>query len=161
MYNFEFNEKEKENLLNNINFTNRQKEILLLLINNVPRKDLILYINCSARTIQYEIKKISEKIISFKTNKKIEYYNVYMHIFPNGKKYVGVCKNLSQRWGSCGLPYRNNIKMYKDIMKYGWNNIKHEILLTTSDSFKAKKLETKIIEIFDLTNDKKGYNKNL
>ena len=68
-------------------------------------------------------------------------------------------ENTSLRWGSNGIPYSKNIKMYEDIIKYGWDNIRHEILLTTNNSFKARELERQLIDIFDLTNDKNGYNK--
>ena len=159
MYNFEINKSKKDKILENVNFTKRERKIFELLTEDVSRKELTKYLNCSPRTIYYDIKKISVKIEEYENDKQIINYSVYIHIFPNGKKYVGVSENINKRWGTFGLPYVKNIEMYKDILKYGWENIKHEIILVTNDSFKARKLENKIIEIFELTNDKNGYNK--
>lgn len=159
MYNFEINKSKKDKILENVNFTKRERKIFELLTEDVSRKELTKYLNCSPRTICYDIKKISVKIEEYENDKQIINYSVYIHIFPNGKKYVGVSEDINKRWGNSGLPYVKNIEMYKDILKYGWENIKHEIILVTNDSFKARKLENKIIEIFELTNDKNGYNK--
>ena len=52
--------------------------------------------------------------------------------------------------------YASNKKMFNDIKKYGWNNIKHEILFETSDSYIAYELESLLIRELDLKNI--GYN---
>ena len=55
---------------------------------------------------------------------------VYRHLFPNGKSYIGItCTSLEKRFGLNGSGYaRHQRKMYRAIQKYGWNNIKHEII---------------------------------
>ena len=55
-------------------------------------------------------------------------YYVYKHIFPNNKIYIGrTTTELNQRWQS-GFGYESNEKMFKDIVKYGWDNIKHKFI---------------------------------
>ena len=53
---------------------------------------------------------------------------VYVHIFPNGKKYISItCKRPNDRWeGVTG--YKEGSPMRNSINKYGWNNIEHVIL---------------------------------
>lgn len=51
-------------------------------------------------------------------------YIVYIHIFPNGKRYVGLTtQDVDSRWRN-GEGYKHQF-VYKPIKKYGWNNIKH------------------------------------
>lgn len=58
-------------------------------------------------------------------------YYVYRHTSPSGKTYVGITfRNPKVRWGRNGVYYKNSIKFYNAILKYGWDNIKHEILLS-------------------------------
>lgn len=55
-------------------------------------------------------------------------WSVYVHTSPSGKRYVGITgKKPSVRWGG-GAGYRKNPVFYRAILKYGWNNIRHEIL---------------------------------
>lgn len=55
-------------------------------------------------------------------------YCVYMHTTPSGKKYVGVSKNNAAKRWDCGRGYLSNTHFFNAIMKYGWINIKHEVL---------------------------------
>ena len=52
-----------------------------------------------------------------------------MHIFPNGKKYIGItCKSPNERWeGGTGYSAKTQPVMYNAIQKYGWENIEHKI----------------------------------
>ena len=55
-------------------------------------------------------------------------YTVYMHIFPNNKRYIGITSmGVKNRWRK-GKGYYKCQLIYKAIQKYGWENIKHEIL---------------------------------
>lgn len=48
---------------------------------------------------------------------------LYMHICPNGKKYVGITiQEPNQRWRD-GKGYCKNKHFYNAILKYGWDNI--------------------------------------
>ena len=85
---------------------------------------------------------------------------VYIHIFPNGKKYIGItCQNPINRWRKDGSGYKEQPLMWKAIKKYGWNNIEHKILLEGLSKEEAEQKETELIKEFDtLVENKKGYN---
>lgn len=70
-------------------------------------------------------------------------YYIYVHTSPNGKKYIGKTKSPEMRWGS--NKYKHNKEFTNDINKYGWENIKHEILAITNYSWLARKLENDLI----------------
>lgn len=87
-------------------------------------------------------------------------YTVYMHIFPNNKKYIGVSREkLEKRFGLNGNGYRSKL-MKEKIQKYGWNNIEHKILKTNLSYEKAIKYEKYYIEKYKSNNINYGYNKN-
>lgn len=55
-------------------------------------------------------------------------YCVYMHVAPNGKRYVGITSLKPEvRWAN-GEGYRTQTVFYRAIKKYGWDNFKHVIL---------------------------------
>ena len=69
-------------------------------------------------------------------------YNIYVHTFPDGRKYVGSTKkqNPKKRWkGAQG--YRKHKTLFNAIKSVGWNNIQHEILETVEDKETAFKRE--------------------
>lgn len=85
-------------------------------------------------------------------------FTLYMHTVPNGKKYIGITnKDPKKRWNG-GSGYASNSKFYTDIKKYGWDNIKHKILLENVSQEKAEEWKAKIIEKFNTTDPKHGYN---
>lgn len=90
----------------------------------------------------------------------MENYTVYMHTCPNGKKYIGLTRREPQRrWGSKGTPYREHNKhFYSAIERYGWNNIKHEILFEGLDKTTAEWYERYYIELYKTTDRCFGYN---
>lgn len=54
---------------------------------------------------------------------------VYKHTTPSQKIYIGITSmSTSKRWGHKGYGYRNQPYFYRAILKYGWDNIKHEVL---------------------------------
>ena len=55
-------------------------------------------------------------------------YIVYKHTCPNGKVYIGITSREAKLRWNCGNGYNNNKHFKSAIVKYGWNNIKHEIL---------------------------------
>ena len=68
-------------------------------------------------------------------------WTVYRHITPSGKSYIGITsKKPRKRWLN-GKGYNPKLPFGKAIEKYGWENIKHEILDTNIDEFEAKCLE--------------------
>lgn len=88
---------------------------------------------------------------------KTKEYVVYLHIFPNGKYYVGItCANpVNRRWRG-GTGYHNQPKMYNAILKYGWENIQHKILYSNLTLDEANKKEIECIKYYNST--KNGYN---
>ena len=73
-------------------------------------------------------------------------YCVYKHTTPSGKVYIGItCRNPKTRWGY-GSGYKSQV-FDRAIKKYGWKNIKHEIVLTglTEQEASAKERELKIM----------------
>lgn len=74
-------------------------------------------------------------------------WSLYRHITPSGKVYIGITsQNPYYRWnngrgyfGPKNSPFKNSI------LKYGWDNIKHEILFTNLEEDRAKRLEIELI----------------
>lgn len=85
-------------------------------------------------------------------------YTVYVHIFPNGKKYVGItCQKLERRWRN-GHGYSANIRLTRAFQKYGWESIRHEVLASGLSMTEAENMEKTLISDWDLLNTNKGYN---
>lgn len=85
-------------------------------------------------------------------------YSVYMHIFPNGKRYIGITSNeVNRRWEK-GSGYKKQAKMKNAINKYGWENIEHIVLLCNLSKEEACKKEIELIAKYDTTNINNGYN---
>ncbi len=87
-------------------------------------------------------------------------HSVYKHIFPNGKVYIGITSlNPSRRWGN-GFGYRKQIVMFRAICKYGWENIKHEILYDGLTKEEACKKEIELISYYKSNQKEFGYNRD-
>lgn len=85
-------------------------------------------------------------------------WNVYVHTCPNGKKYVGITsRKCEDRWRN-GQGYRNNKHFHNAIIKYGWGNIKHEIVREGLSKEEAQKLESELIKLSNSNNPLFGYN---
>lgn len=55
-------------------------------------------------------------------------YVVYMHVFPDGKKYIGVTsQSLSRRWSN-GHGYDEQPDISMAIATYGWSSVEHYLL---------------------------------
>lgn len=84
-------------------------------------------------------------------------YTVYMHTFPNGKRYVGITRQeVSRRWRD-GKGYEGQV-VYDAILKYCWDNIKHEILFEGLTKEQAEEKEKQLIKQYDTTSHANGYN---
>ncbi len=85
-------------------------------------------------------------------------YTVYMHICPSGKRYIGITKlKPEERWKN-GKSYKNCILFNRAIEKYGWQNIKHEILFTNLTKEEAENKEIELISYYKSNQKKFGYN---
>lgn len=79
-------------------------------------------------------------------------YHLYRHTTPSGKVYIGItCQKPENRWNN-GRGYFNAVKtpLKSSIMKYGWENIKHEVLFSNLTKERAKNLEIKLIRHYRL-----------
>lgn len=76
-------------------------------------------------------------------------YKIYLHISPSGGVYVGQTKqDCHKRWKN-GYGYRyENKRFYKSIKKYGWENIKHVVLLDNLNKDEANTHEIGLIKAF-------------
>jgi group I intron endonuclease len=89
---------------------------------------------------------------------------VYCLTFPNGKKYVGKAVNkkgngIETRWNRYKrLACIQQPKLYNALKFYGVENVKFEVLLETNDDDNAKRSEMYVIDVWNLQEDKYGYN---
>ena len=83
-------------------------------------------------------------------------YYVYIHEFPNGKRYVGqTTLSLNDRFGTNGGKYSGIMK--EAIEEFGWENIKHYYWEVPKEEM-LDPLEKFFIGYYDTTNTQKGYN---
>ena len=84
-------------------------------------------------------------------------YYVYMHTTPNNKRYIGITRQtLEKRWRK-GFSYRTQY-FSRAIKKYGWDNIKHEVLFENLTEEEAKQKEIELIKKYKSNNRHYGYN---
>jgi group I intron endonuclease len=85
-------------------------------------------------------------------------YTVYKHTTPSGKVYIGTTsKKPEYRWND-GKGYMSNKRFCDAILKYGWENIEHEVISTGLDKGQAYAMGVELIAKYDATNPAKGYN---
>lgn len=85
-------------------------------------------------------------------------YCVYKHTSPNGKVYIGITSvNPIDRWAN-GNGYRHNLYFTSAIKKYGWENIKHEILCENLHKEEAEQKEIELIMLYKSNQKEFGYN---
>lgn len=85
-------------------------------------------------------------------------YKVYKHTTPSGKIYIGITsQETDKRWQN-GYGYAGNGYFMREIKKYGWDNIKHEILFAGLSKSEAEKKEIELISLYNSANRDYGYN---
>lgn len=86
-------------------------------------------------------------------------YIVYAHIFPNGKRYVGLTsQRLVDRYRKNGEGYKGQM-VYNAICKYGWHNVEHRVLYEGLTKKEAEQKEIEIIAEWKTNDRKYGYNR--
>ena len=84
---------------------------------------------------------------------------LYQHTAPNGKKYIGITSlKPERRWRNEGRGYASNHYFQSAILKHGWGNMKHEVLVTGIDEDTAKRLEIELIAHHKTQDPRYGYN---
>lgn len=72
-------------------------------------------------------------------------YSVYKHTSPSGKVYIGITSvKVEDRWKN-GKHYKPCVLFQKAIDKYGWDNLKHEVLYTNINEISAKLIEEDLV----------------
>jgi len=88
-------------------------------------------------------------------------YCVYKHTTPSGKVYIGITsQNINKRWKN-GLGYEGCTAFYRAITKYGWQNIKHEIVIAGLNKAEACEMEQRLIAEHKSHDPQFGYNLTL
>ena len=88
-------------------------------------------------------------------------YTVYKHTAPNGKVYIGITfRKPETRWSN-GNGYSRQKHFYAAIKKYGWENIKHEILFENLSKEDACQKEIELIAQYKSNDPEFGYNQSL
>lgn len=87
-------------------------------------------------------------------------YVVYVHEFPNGKKYIGISGNIKKRFRN-GKGYEHQKIINGAIKKYGWKNVKTSILYDHLTKEDAKQKEIELIAKYKTTDRRFGYNQTL
>ena len=75
------------------------------------------------------------------TRKRLDYWTVYKITSPNGRVYIG-CTNLDMedRFNK-GRGYQHNKEMFDDIVLYGWNSFKKQVLFEFENEQDARECE--------------------
>ena len=83
-------------------------------------------------------------------------YSVYIHTFPNGKRYIGMTMmDPKKRWNG-GSGYRKQPKVMNAIRHFGWENISHEVVASGLSREAAEEMEVHLIAEMDAI--RSGYN---
>lgn len=85
-------------------------------------------------------------------------YTVYKHTTPNNKVYIGITRqSLNNRWRR-GKGYERCRLFNKAIQKYGWENIKHEVIKDNLTEQEALDMEIDQIKKYKSDTPEFGYN---
>ena len=85
-------------------------------------------------------------------------YCVYVHTTPNGKKYVGITKQLPENRWKNGAGYLSSPHFWSAIKKYGWDNISHEVVCDGLSEAAACEKEKQLIALYRTNERELGYN---
>ena len=87
-------------------------------------------------------------------------WSVYVHTNKlNNKRYIGITSQHPPelRWLN-GHGYSDHLKFGRAIKKYGWDMFSHDIIMSGLGEDEAKREEIDLIERYNTTDDKFGYN---
>lgn len=85
-------------------------------------------------------------------------YIVYKHTAPNGKSYIGITKQQTNKRWQNGFGYATQQFFWRAIQKYGWENFTHEILEDNLGIEDALVKEKYYIEKYQTVDREYGYN---
>ena len=85
-------------------------------------------------------------------------YTVYMHVSPNGKRYIGITRRkVNVRWQN-GKGYKRNEYFWRAIQKYEWDNFEHIIIENNLTKEQAENMEIELIAKYRSNDREYGYN---
>lgn len=85
-------------------------------------------------------------------------WSVYMHTTPSGKRYIGITSiDPEKRWNGGISGYKGQV-FELAIKKYGWENIKHEVLFSGLSKEEASAKEKELIATYKTDKSSHGYN---
>lgn len=89
-------------------------------------------------------------------------YCIYVHITPSKKLYIGMTNNIKRRWHE-GLGYIDSdrkvqLPFANAILKYGWDNIQHIVLMDNLSKEVACECEKYLIAKYKTQDRRYGYN---
>lgn len=87
-------------------------------------------------------------------------YVVYMHTFPNGKRYIGISRNVKRRFRN-GKGYESQPIIWGAIQKYGWESVSTKIISSGLSEREAKREEIRLIVEYRSAERNYGYNETL
>lgn len=84
---------------------------------------------------------------------------IYKHTDPIGKVYIGMtcASNPEHRWAK-GMKYKDQPRFFSAIVKYGWDNFSHEIVLRDLEYEEACEAEKRMICEYNSCDRRYGYN---
>lgn len=85
-------------------------------------------------------------------------FYIYCHTCHDGRRYFGFTENIDKRWSSSGTDYRRQPKLKYHMDLYGWDSIKHEVLLELEDRDEALNVETALINYYETFREQYGLN---
>lgn len=85
-------------------------------------------------------------------------FTVYKHTTPSNKVYIGITSQSPMKRWKNGLGYEGCTAFFRAIKKYGWSNIKHEVLAEGLSKDQACAMEQDLIAEYQSHNPEFGYN---
>lgn len=85
-------------------------------------------------------------------------YTVYKHTSPSGKVYIGITRREPEKRWDNGKGYKHSPHMAAAVKKYGWENIRHEILARDLTREAAEQMEVELIRHYRAADRRYGYN---
>ena len=72
-------------------------------------------------------------------------WSVYKHTFPDGKEYIGITSGSPESRWIGGRGYANQKRVFSAILRFGWDNIRHDIVASGLSEGEARVLEQEMI----------------
>ena len=85
-------------------------------------------------------------------------YSIYKHTCPNGKVYIGITNQEPEKRWCNGFGYQKQSRFFSAIVKFGWDNILHEIIAQVETQQEASKIEKILITSHKSNIPEYGYN---